>query len=114
MTPSRSPGTAAALTFAESGTFGICARMQIRSSDFMQRMEREMESKSASASGKCPVMHGSATSAEMSHMDWWPKALNLDILHQHDSKTNPMGASFHYRDAVKTLDVDALKKTSRP
>ncbi len=69
-----------------------------------------MESKSASASGKCPVMHGSATSAEMSHMDWWPKALNLDILHQHDSKTNPMGASFHYRDAVKTLDVDALKK----
>ncbi|WP_449412201.1 catalase/peroxidase HPI [Pandoraea soli] len=68
-----------------------------------------MESKSASASGKCPVMHGSATSAEMSHMDWWPKALNLDILHQHDSKTNPMGASFHYRDAVKTLDVDALK-----
>ncbi|WAL85360.1 catalase/peroxidase HPI [Pandoraea sp. XJJ-1] len=55
-------------------------------------------------------MHGSATSAEMSHMDWWPKALNLDILHQHDSKTNPMGASFHYRDAVKTLDVDALKK----
>ncbi|VVD82212.1 catalase/peroxidase HPI [Pandoraea soli] len=69
-----------------------------------------MESKSASASGKCPVMHGSATSAGMSSMDWWPKALNLDILHQHDSKTNPMGASFHYRDAVKTLDVDALKK----
>ncbi|QBC32922.1 catalase/peroxidase HPI [Pandoraea cepalis] len=69
-----------------------------------------MESKSASASGKCPVMHGSATSAGMSNMDWWPKALNLDILHQHDSKTNPMGASFHYRDAVKTLDVDALKK----
>nr|WP_240756332.1 catalase/peroxidase HPI [Pandoraea sp. XY-2] len=55
-------------------------------------------------------MHGSATSAGMSNMDWWPKALNLDILHQHDSKTNPMGASFHYRDAVKTLDVDALKK----
>ncbi|VVD82407.1 catalase/peroxidase HPI [Pandoraea terrigena] len=69
-----------------------------------------MESKSASSSGKCPVMHGGVTSAGMSNMEWWPKALNLDILHQHDTKTNPMGASFHYRDAVKTLDIDALKK----
>jgi catalase (peroxidase I) len=46
---------------------------------------------------KCPVMHGGVTSASMSHMDWWPKALNLDILHQHDTKTNPMGADFDYR-----------------
>jgi catalase-peroxidase len=43
-------------------------------------------------------------------MDWWPKALNLDILHQHDSKTNPMGDAFDYREAVKGLDFDALKK----
>lgn len=59
---------------------------------------------------KCPVMHGGATESSMSNMEWWPKALNLDILHQHDSKTNPMGADFNYREAVKTLDFDALKK----
>lgn len=51
-----------------------------------------MENKDASSSGKCPVMHGGATSASMQTMEWWPKALNLDILHQHDSKTNPLGA----------------------
>jgi catalase-peroxidase len=55
-------------------------------------------------------MHGGATSASMAHMDWWPKALSLDILHQHDSKTNPMGAGFNYREEVKKLDVEALKK----
>jgi catalase-peroxidase len=46
----------------------------------------------------------------MTAMEWWPKALNLDILHQHDSKTNPMGEAFNYQDAVKQLDVAALKK----
>ena len=60
--------------------------------------------------GKCPVMHGSVTAAGQSNTDWWPKALNLDILHQHDTKTNPMGEGFDYREALKTLDVDALKK----
>jgi catalase-peroxidase len=55
-------------------------------------------------------MHGGVTSANMAHMDWWPKALNLDILHQHDSKTNPLGAGFNYRDELKKLDVEALKK----
>ncbi|MBF4282027.1 catalase/peroxidase HPI [Vibrio anguillarum] len=69
-----------------------------------------MENKGMNSGGKCPVMHGGVTSAEKSNMDWWPKALNLDILHQHDVKTNPMGADFNYRDALKTLDVDALKK----
>lgn len=54
-------------------------------------------------------MHGSATSASMSNADWWPKALNLDILHQQDTKTNPMGTVFNYRDEVKKLDVEALK-----
>ena len=68
-----------------------------------------MENKDASSSGKCPVMHGGATSASMQTMEWWPKALNLDILHQHDSKTNPLGAGFNYREEVKKLDVDALK-----
>lgn len=60
-------------------------------------------------SGKCPVMHGGATSAEMAQMAWWPKALNLEILHQHDSKTNPFGPAFNYREEVKKLDVAALK-----
>lgn len=59
--------------------------------------------------GKCPVMHGGATSVSTSNAQWWPNALNLDILHQHDSKTNPMGENFDYREEVKTLDVEALK-----
>ncbi|MGL5218903.1 MAG: catalase/peroxidase HPI, partial [Plesiomonas shigelloides] len=62
-------------------------------------------------SGKCPVMHGALTSSGSANTnaDWWPKSLNLDILHQHDSKTDPMGAAFNYREALKTLDVEALK-----
>jgi catalase-peroxidase len=62
------------------------------------------------SNNKCPVMHGGATESGMSSMAWWPKSLNLDILHQHDSKTNPMGAGFNYQEQVKTLDVVALKK----
>ncbi|MBK1630389.1 catalase/peroxidase HPI [Thiohalocapsa halophila] len=60
--------------------------------------------------GKCPVMHGAMTAAGASNMDWWPKALNLDILHQHDTKPDPMGPGFDYREAVKELDFDALKQ----
>ncbi|MGM0614673.1 MAG: catalase/peroxidase HPI, partial [Pseudomonadota bacterium] len=59
--------------------------------------------------GKCPVMHGGNTNADASK-EWWPEALNLDILHQHDSKSNPMGEDFDYREEVKKLDFDALKK----
>ncbi|MDO6514613.1 catalase/peroxidase HPI [Neptuniibacter sp. 2_MG-2023] len=62
------------------------------------------------SNNKCPVMHGGATESSMTNMEWWPKALNLDILHQHDSKTNPMGEQFNYQEAVKSLDVEALKK----
>ena len=69
-----------------------------------------MENKDASSTGKCPVMHGGVTSASMANMDWWPKALNLDILHQHDTKTNPLGAGFNYREELKKLDIEALKK----
>lgn len=61
------------------------------------------------SAGKCPIMHGGMTSASMSNMDWWPKALNLDILHQHDSKTNPFSGDFNYHEELKKLDVDALK-----
>ncbi|MDX8340311.1 catalase/peroxidase HPI [Draconibacterium sp. IB214405] len=62
-----------------------------------------------SKQGKCPVMHGGNTSAGSSVMDWWPNALNLDILHQHDTKTNPLGADFDYHEELKKLDVAALK-----
>ena len=69
-------------------------------------MEKDKES-------KCPVMHGSLTSngaSGTSNQDWWPSQLNLNILHQHDQKTNPMGEDFDYREEFKKLDYDALKK----
>jgi len=69
-----------------------------------------MDGKEMGASGKCPVMHGGATSTNMSNLGWWPEALNLDILHQHDTKTTPMGGNFSYREAVKTLDYEAIKR----
>jgi len=69
-----------------------------------------MNELSVNTKGKCPVMHGGITETGTSVMDWWPRALNLDILHQHDSKTNPMGKDFNYREEVKKLDVAALKK----
>ncbi|MBU3602793.1 catalase/peroxidase HPI [Polynucleobacter sp. AM-25C3] len=60
--------------------------------------------------GACPVAHGANTESGNSPMAWWPKSLNLDILHQQDTKTNPMGPSFNYRDELKKLDVSALKQ----
>ena len=60
--------------------------------------------------GMCPVAHGANTESINTPMAWWPKSLNLDILHQQDTKTNPMGPSFNYRDELKKLDVGALKK----
>ena len=68
-----------------------------------------MDNERTTTGGKCPVMHGGATSASAASHNWWPKALNLDILHQHDTKTNPLGADFNYREEVKKLDVQALK-----
>jgi catalase-peroxidase len=68
-----------------------------------------MDGNNSDMSGKCPVMHGANSTNQKNVMDWWPNALNLEILHQHDRKTNPMGADFNYRDALEKLDVDALK-----
>ena len=62
---------------------------------------------------KCPVSHGSNsqhTLGAMSNQQWWPDQLNLNILHQHDKKSNPMGEDFDYREEFKKLDYDALKK----
>ena len=60
--------------------------------------------------GICPVAHGANTKSSNTPMAWWPNSLNLDILHQQDTKTNPMGRSFNYRDELKKLDVQALKR----
>ena len=64
--------------------------------------------------GECPVMHGggitSSTSDKRTNQDWWPKNLNLNILHQHDRKSNPMGEDFDYAEAFKGLDYEGLKK----
>ena len=67
---------------------------------------------STTRGGQCPVMHGSPTSARtaQAQADWWPRALNLDILHQHDTRTDPMDAGFSYRDELRQLDVEALKR----
>lgn len=59
------------------------------------------------SNGQCPVMHGANTQEAQSVTAWWPNALNLDILHQHDTKTNPV-PEVNYREALKTLDVNAL------
>ncbi|WP_075995584.1 catalase/peroxidase HPI [Salaquimonas pukyongi] len=69
-----------------------------------------MDAKTENGAGKCPVMHGGNTTGGKGVYQWWPNALNLDILHQHDTKTNPMGKDFNYREEVKKLDVEALKK----
>ena len=63
--------------------------------------------------GKCPVMHGAMTSNSstgQSNKDWWPDALNLNILQQHDRKSNPLGEDFNYREEFQKLDYAALKK----
>ena len=59
---------------------------------------------------QCPVMHGSHTNPARGteNHDWWPNQLNLDILRQHDAKSNPLGADFDYRQAVKSLDFKAV------
>ncbi|WP_333817267.1 catalase/peroxidase HPI [Tabrizicola sp.] len=68
-----------------------------------------MDGNDMKSAGKCPVLHGAITTTETTVMDWWPKSLNLDILHQHDSKVNPL-TGFNYREEVKKLDFEALKR----
>ena len=72
-----------------------------------------MDGGDVKTAGKCPVMHGGMTQAGGSVTGWWPNALNLDILHQHDGKTNPLGRNFNYREELKKLDVEALKRDLR-
>jgi catalase-peroxidase len=68
-----------------------------------------MDNEATQSQGKCPVMYGASTSVGSSSMDWWPDSLNLDILHQHDTKTNPLGANFDYGEEFLKLDFVSLK-----
>ncbi|MDF2182458.1 catalase/peroxidase HPI [Neptuniibacter sp. CAU 1671] len=71
-----------------------------------------MNNNNETSTGQCPFMHGAHTRVGNSGTDihdWWPNALNLDILHQHDTKTNPLGTSFNYAEAFKSLDLAAVK-----
>ncbi|QNK77997.1 catalase/peroxidase HPI [Winogradskyella sp. PAMC22761] len=80
------------------------------SADSIHAENQELNPHGGSGSGKCPFMQGAITTTEKSVTDWWPNTLNLDILHQQDSKTNPLGADFDYQEELKKLDVEALKK----
>ncbi|NDW47224.1 catalase/peroxidase HPI [Ruegeria sp. PrR005] len=68
-----------------------------------------MDGNDAPAAGQCPVVHGQAAGTGMRNHHWWPNQINLKVLHQHSSKSDPMGAHFSYAEAFKSLDLDALK-----
>lgn len=70
----------------------------------------EQFGKNGDTTGKCPFMHGASTTPDTSPLKWWPKRLNLNILHQHDEKSNPYNNDFNYRDEVKSLDFKGLEK----
>jgi catalase-peroxidase len=63
-----------------------------------------------SSEAKCPFHHAAATGSNPTNRDWWPNQLNLRILHQHSSLSNPMDGSFDYAAGFKTLDLAAVKK----
>ncbi|NNK16839.1 MAG: catalase-peroxidase, partial [Sulfitobacter sp.] len=58
--------------------------------------------------GGCPVMHGGNTEIDNHPLKWWPKTLNIDILHQHDARSNPMDPDYDHREAVKALDFKGV------
>src|SRR5262249_11132293 len=68
-------------------------------------MDAKTDDKSA---GKCPVMHTART-----NRDWWPKQLNLDVLHRNSSLPDPMGKNFDYAKEFKSLDLNAVTKDLR-
>ncbi|MHB1104079.1 MAG: catalase/peroxidase HPI [Devosia sp.] len=66
-----------------------------------------MDAKTDEGAGKCPVVHATAARA---NRDWWPNQLNLQVLHQHSTLSNPMGEAFNYAEEFEKLDLEALKK----
>jgi len=69
-----------------------------------------MDAKTDEKAGKCPVMHGTTNLGMRSNSDWWPNQLNLRILRQNSSLSNPMGEAFNYAEEFKKLDLKAVKK----
>jgi catalase-peroxidase len=69
-----------------------------------------MDAKTNDRLGKCPVMHGTTNVGMRSNSDWWPNQLNLKMLHQNSTLSNPMDAAFNYAKEFKKLDYKALKK----
>jgi catalase-peroxidase len=67
-----------------------------------------MDGNDGENAGKCPVMHGA--SSKHTNREWWPNQLNLSVLHQHSSLSNPMGEAFDYAREFKKLDIEALRK----
>ncbi|NRD23815.1 catalase/peroxidase HPI [Winogradskyella litoriviva] len=80
------------------------------SADSIHAENQDLNPHGSSGSGKCPFIQGAITTTEKTVTDWWPNTLNLDILHQHDTKTNPLGVDFNYQEELKKLDVEGLKK----
>ena len=81
----------------------------------------QISGKETDSSSKCPVIGGTqkpsserhTAAGSMSNGDWWPNQLNLRILHQNSSKSDPMGEGFRYAEEFKKLDLDALRKDLR-
>ena len=69
-----------------------------------------MDGNDVKGAGKCPVMHGTTSVSMRSNSDWWPNQLNLRLLAQNSSKSDPMGEGFSYADEFKKLDLKAIKK----
>ena len=72
--------------------------------------EPNQASPTSSSEGKCPFMHGNTSGQGTTNRDWWPNQLNLDILHQHSEKSNPMGREFQYSEAFQKLDLEEVKR----
>ena len=68
----------------------------------------ETKDKHTTPEGKCPVAHGARK--PHSNVDWWPNQVNVNILHQHSPKSDPMGQEFNYAEEFKTLDLNAVVK----
>ncbi len=81
----------------------------MRTSKVLNQIKNTANKMNDSQAGKCPFHHGANSKNDQQITDWWPKALNLDILHQHDTKTNPLNQDFDYRKEFEKLDLEAVK-----
>ena len=78
-----------------------------------QNEENHVSHHGNGSTGKCPIIHGALTESSQTIMDWWPRSLKLEILAQHDTKTNPLGEDFDYKEEFAKLDLEAVKNDLR-